>query len=180
MAKKVLVISTSIRGNSNSEKLAEAFADGAKAAGNEVELISLKNKTIAFCKGCLACQQTGHCVIKDDANAITDKMLEADVIAWATPIYYYEMSGQMKTMIDRANSLFPKDYKFRDVYLLTAAAEDEPDVDEGAVHGLKGWIACFEKARFAGKICACGVGAPGEIKRNAKLAEAYEMGKGIV
>ena len=51
MAKKVLVISTSIRGNSNSEKLAEAFADGAKAAGNEVELISLKNKTIAFCKG---------------------------------------------------------------------------------------------------------------------------------
>ncbi len=173
MAKKVLVISTSIRGNSNSEKLAEAFADGAKAAGNEVELVSLKDKTIAFCKGCLACQQTGHCVIKDDANAITDKMLEADVIAWATPIYYYEMSGQMKTMIDRANSLFPKDYKFRDVYLLTAAAEDEPDVDEGAVHGLKGWIACFEKARFAGKVCACGVGAPGEIKGNAKLAEAY-------
>ena len=112
-----------------------------------MELISLKNNTIAFCKGCLACQQTGHCVIKDDANAITDKMLEADVVVWATPIYYYEMSGQMKTMIDRANSLFPKDYKFRDVYLLTAAAEDEPDVDEGAVHGLKGWIACFEKAR---------------------------------
>ena len=180
MAKKVLVISTSVRGNSNSEKLAEAFADGAKAAGNEVELVSLKNKTIAFCKGCLACQQTGHCVIKDDANAITDKMLEADVVAWATPIYYYEMSGQMKTMIDRANSLFPKDYKFRDVYLLTAAAEDEPDVDEGAVHGLKGWIACFEKARFAGKVCACGVGAPGEIKGNAKLAEANEMGIGIV
>ena len=130
MAKKVLVISTSVRGNSNSEKLAEAFADGAKAAGNEVELVSLKNKTIAFCKGCLACQQTGHCVIKDDANAITDIMLEADVIAWATPIYYYEMSGQKQTMIDRANSLFPKDYKFQDVYLLTAAAEDEPDVDE--------------------------------------------------
>ena len=174
MAKKVLVISTSIRGNSNSEKLAEAFADGAKAAGNEVELVSLKNKTIAFCKGCLACQQTGHCVIKDDANAITDKMLEADVVAWATPIYYYEMSGQMKTMIDRANSLFPKDYKFRDVYLLTAAAEDEPDVDEGAVHGLKGWIACFEKARFAGKVCACGVGAPGVINYKRFLIQSYE------
>lgn len=58
--------------------------------------------TALLCKGCLACQQTGNCVIKDDANAITDKMLEADVVAWATPIYYYEMSGQMKTMIDRA------------------------------------------------------------------------------
>ena len=166
MAKKVLVISTSIR--------AEAFADGAKAAGNEVELVSLKDKTIAFCKGCLACQQTGHCVIKDDANAITDKMLEADVVVWATPIYYYEMSGQMKTMIDRANSLFPKDYKFRDVYLLTAAAEDEPDVAEGAVHGLKGWIACFEKARFAGKVCACGVGAPGVINYKRFLIQSYE------
>ena len=60
MAKKVLVISTSMRGNSNSEKLAEAFADGAKAAGNEVELVSLKNKTIAFCKGCLAADRSLH------------------------------------------------------------------------------------------------------------------------
>ena len=179
MAKRVLIISTSIRNNSNSEKLAEAFAEGAKAAGNEVELVSLKDKTIAFCKGCLACQQIGHCVINDDANAITNKILEAEVVVWATPIYYYEMSGQMKTMIDRANPLFPKDYKFRDVYLLTAAAEDEPNVDEGAVHGLKGWIACFEKARFAGKVCAAGVGAPGEIKGNAKLQEAYDMGKAI-
>ena len=95
MAKRVLVISTSIRNNSNSEKLAEAFADGAKAAGNEVELVSLKDKAIAFCRGCLACQKIGHCVINDDANAITDKILEAEVVAWATPVYYYEMSGQM-------------------------------------------------------------------------------------
>lgn len=67
------------------------------------------------------------------------------MVVWATPIYYYEMSGQMKTMIDRANSLFPKDYKFRDVYLLTAAAEDEPDVDEGAVHGLKAGLPALKK-----------------------------------
>ncbi|MBQ9319921.1 MAG: flavodoxin family protein, partial [Acidaminococcaceae bacterium] len=52
MAKKVLIISTSLRNNSNSEKLAEAFAEGAKASGNEVEMVSLKNKSIAFCKGC--------------------------------------------------------------------------------------------------------------------------------
>ena len=64
-----------------------------------------------------------HCVINDDANEITEKILNADVVSWATPIYYYEMSGQMKTMIDRANSLYPRDYKFRDVYLLSVAAE---------------------------------------------------------
>ena len=179
MAKKVLIISTSLRSNSNSEKLAESFAEGAKTAGNEVEMVSLRGKNISFCKGCLACQKTGHCVINDDANAVTDKMLEAEVIVWATPVYYYEMSGQMKTLIDRANPLFPKDYKFRDVYLLTAGAEEEPDLDEGAVKGLSGWIACYEKARLAGKVCAFGVTAPGDIKGSDKLAEAYEMGKTV-
>ena len=54
-----------------------------------------------------------------------DSVLNADVVCWATPIYYYEMSGQMKTLIDRMNAMYPKDYRFRDIYLLTTAAEDE-------------------------------------------------------
>ena len=179
MAKKVLIISTSIRSNSNSERLAAAFAEGAKAAGNAVEFISLKGKSIGFCKGCLACQKCGHCVIDDDANEVTEKMLGAEVIVWATPIYYYEMSGQMKTMIDRANSLYARDYRFRDVYLLTTAAEDEAGVDEGACKGLQGWIDCFEKARFAAKVFAGGYGEPQSIEGSDKLKEAYAIGKSI-
>lgn len=179
MSKKVLIISTSIRPNSNSELLAKAFADGVKESGNDVELVFLKDKNIGFCKGCLACQKLGHCVIKDDANEITEKMLNAEVIVWATPIYYYEMSGQMKTMIDRANSLYPLDYQFRDVYLLSTATEDESYVDEGAAKGLQGWIDCFEKARFAGKIFAGGFTAPKDIEGSEKLKEAFEMGKTI-
>lgn len=179
MAKKVLVISSSIRPNSNSELLANAFADGARESGNEVEIISLKDKTIGFCKGCLACQKLGRCVINDDANEITEKLLNAEVVVWATPIYYYEMSGQMKTVIDRANSLYPRDYQFRDVYLLTTAAEDEEYVDEGACKGFQGWIDCFEKARFAGKVFAGGYDKPKSIEGSAKLKEAYEMGKAI-
>ena len=70
--------------------LAEVFADGAKAAGHHTEIISLKDKNIAFCKDCLACQKTGSCVIKNNAVQITEKMKNADVIVWATPIYYYE------------------------------------------------------------------------------------------
>ena len=50
-------------------------------------------------------------------------MNEADVIAFATPIYYYEMSGQLKTMLDRSNPLFGTDYRFRDIYLFTSAAD---------------------------------------------------------
>ena len=88
MAKKVVVISTSLRANSNSDKLAQEFAEGAKQAGHEVEYISLRGKKIAFCLGCLACQTKGECVIKDDALPIAEAVLHADVVAWATPIYY--------------------------------------------------------------------------------------------
>ena len=180
MAKKVLIISTSIRPNSNSEILANAFADGARTSGNEVELISLKNKTIVFCKGCFACQKLGHCVIKDDANAITEKMLNADVIVWATPIYYYEMSGQMKTLLDRLNPLYPSDYKFRKVYMLSTAAEDEEYVPEKAVSGLQGWVDCFEKAELAASLFCGGISDPGQAaEKGDELSEAYQFGKAL-
>lgn len=130
MSKKVVVLSTSLRSNSNSELLAKSFVEGSKESGNEVEYISLKNKDIRFCIGCLACQKLGHCVIKDDVTDIMDSVLYADVVVWATPIYYYEMSGQMKTLIDRLNPMYSKDYKFRDVYLLATVAEEGDEVFE--------------------------------------------------
>lgn len=177
MSKHILILSTSLRKNSNSDALAESFANGAREAGNQVEQISLRDKTIGFCKGCLACQKTGRCVIHDDADTIAQKMLHADVLVFVTPIYYYEMSGQMKTLLDRANPLFIADYAFRDIYLLTSAAENEDYVDERAINGLEGWIACFEKARLAGKVFAGGVTEPGEIDGHPALQEAYQMGK---
>lgn len=179
MSKKVLVISTSLRKNSNSEALAKSFADGARSAGNEAEIISLAGKNIAFCRGCSACQKLGHCVIKDDAIDIAEKMRTADVLAFATPIYYYEMSGQMKTLLDRVNSLYSSDYKFRDIYMLSSAAEDESDVDERAYSGLEGWVVCFEKSRLAGKVFAGGVNDPGEIDGHKSLKAAYDMGAKI-
>ena len=179
MSKRILIISTSLRHHSNSDMLAQAFFKGAEDAGHTVEKISLQGKRIAFCKGCLACQQLEHCVIQDDALAITKAIKHADIVVWATPIYYYEMSGQMKTMIDRANSLYNTDYAFRDVYLLSSAAEDDSDVDERAIHGLEGWIACYEKARLAGTVFAGGVNEPGEIQNHPALQKAYDMGHAI-
>ena len=177
--KKVLVISTSLRNHSNSHAMAEAFARGAMESGNEVELISLQDKDIRFCRGCLACQKTGKCVINDDAPAIVAKMHDADVIAFATPIYYYEMSGQMKTLLDRANPLYGSDYSFTDIYMLTCAAEDEPEVPGRAISGLGGWIDCFERASLKGNVFAGGVTDPNEIQGHKALAEALEMGKAI-
>lgn len=177
--KNVLIISSSLRKGSNSEALAAEFARGAADAGNRVELISLRDKDIRFCRGCLACQKTQKCVIADDAPAIVAKMHDADVIAFASPIYYYEMSGQLKTLLDRANPLYPSDYRFRDIYMLTSAAEDEPSTPERAVSGLTGWIDCFAKACLAGTVFAGGVNEPGEVKGHPALAEAYTAGKNI-
>ena len=179
MKKNVVVISTSLRAKSNSEKLAEAFAQGAREAGHQVELISLKGKKLAFCMGCLACQKTGVCAIRDDAIAIEQKVLQADVVAFATPIYYYEMSGQMKTLLDRMNSLYPKDYRFRDIYLLTVAAENEESVPEGAIQGLQGWIDCFEQAELMGTLFCGGMENPGQIEGNGKRKAAFAMGKKV-
>ncbi len=179
MSRKVLIISSSLRKGSNSEALAEAFADGAAEAGNEVELLSLAGKQLAFCRGCLACQQLGRCVIDDDANAIARKMEAAEVIVFATPIYYYEMSGQLKTLLDRVNCLYASDYAFRDIYFLSAAAEDAEGVDERAVHGLGGWIECFERCRLAGTVFAGGVTEPGTIQGHPALETARAMGRAI-
>ena len=177
--KRVIVISTSLRRGSNSDMLADKFVEGAKVAGNDVEKISLVGKEIQFCMGCMGCQKLGRCVIKDDVNDIMAKVLEADVVVWATPIYYYEMSGQMKTLIDRMNAMYPLEYKFRDVYLLTTAAEDEEETPKRAETGLMGWIDCYPKSRLVGTIFCGGVNEPKAIEGNSKLQEAFEMGKNI-
>ncbi len=178
MSKNVLVISSSLRKNSNSDAMAEAFAEGARATGHQVETISLRDKAIHFCKGCLACQKTQACVQHDDAAGIVQKMLHADVLCFATPIYYYAVSGQLKTMLDRANPLFPADYAFRDVYLLAAAAEDNPAAMDGAVNELEGWVACFPKSRLAGVVRGTGVTQPGDINDKPEaLEESRKLGR---
>lgn len=177
MSKNVLVISTSLRSGSNSDLLAQRFAQGAREAGHEVEVLSLRGKELRFCNGCLACLKAPRCVIQDDANDIVEKMGAADVICFATPVYYYGMSGQMKTLLDRANPLYSADYRFREVFLLAAAAEEDEHTVDGTVTGLTGWVDCFEKARLAGTIFAGGVNAPGEVQSYPALEQAYELGR---
>ena len=179
MSKKVLVISSSLRKNSNSEQLALSFAKGARAAGHETEVISLREKEINFCIGCFVCQNTKRCLMHDNADANREKMLHADVLVFATPIYYYEMSGILKTLLDRANPLYPSDYRFREVYALAAAAEDEEHVPEKAFSGIEGWVDCFEKARLAGTLFCGGVTDMGDIKGDPVLQKAFDMGRKI-
>ncbi len=179
MRKKILVLSTSPRKGGNSDTLADEFIRGAREAGHDVEKISLFDRDIQFCKGCLSCQKTQRCIIQDDAAAIVQRMCTADVLVFATPIYYYGMCGQMKTLLDRANPLYSAEYRFREIYLLAAAAEQEEHTVDGAVTGLQGWVDCFEKTRLAGTVFAGGVTEVGEIQGHQALRQAYEMGKSI-
>lgn len=179
MSKKVLVISSSLWKNSNSEALAWAFAKGAEEAGNEVEFVSLQGKELQFCIGCLSCQKTQQCVLKDAAPAIVAKMKESQVLAFASPIYYYSISGQLKTLLDRANPLFPADYQFRDIYFLSAAAEEDPATPQGAETAIQGWVDCFAKAQLRGTVFAGGVTLPGEVEDQPALAEAEELGRNV-
>ena len=177
---KVLVITTSLRAKSNSDILAQHLIAGAKAAGHEVETISLKGKTIKFCIGCMACQKTQKCVQKDDAVWIAEKVKEADTLVFVTPVYYYEMSGQMKTLLDRMNPLYPSDYKFRKIYMLSCAADDGSYTPEKAVTGLQGWVDCFENAEMIDALFCGGINDPGEANlKNTALEEAYAFGKAL-
>lgn len=176
----VLVISTSLRARSNSDVLTERLIAGARDAGHAVEHISLKGKEIKYCIGCLSCMKTQRCVQKDDAAGIAEKVKQADVLVFATPIYYYEMSGQMKTLLDRMNPLYGTDYRFRRVYLLSTAADSAPGTDERAVNGLQGWIECFEKAEFGGALFCGGLNEPGEAANSSDALErAYAFGKAL-
>ena len=183
MTKRVLVLTTSARRGGNTDKLAQAFAKGVEDAGNTVRILRTAEKRIEPCQGCLSCQQTHRCAIFDDMQNILEAMMESDVICFATPIYFYEMSGRMKTLLDRTNPIFPQDYPFRDIYLLTVAADTAMSACRRAVSGLEGWVECFPETRLRQVIFAPGVTHIGDMEALAQGREAmktaYQAGKNV-
>lgn len=178
--KNVMIIASSPRKNGNSNALVKAFEKGAKEAGNSVETVYLAGKKIEFCCGCMSCNHTLRCVIRDDVKEILEKMQGADVVVFATPIYYYSVSGQLKTFFDRTSPLFAAKYQFRDVYLLATAADDGEETVKGTVEAVQGWIECYPKTRLVKTIFAGGVDAIGDIAGHKALTEAYDAGRNIV
>lgn len=181
MSKKVVIVSTTPRKNGNSEILATEFMNGAKDAGNEVEMIKVRDMELKYCKGCFVCQKTNKCVIKDDFNVKMLKTLcEADVLVFATPVYYYAISGQLKTFIDRMNPLYSVKQKIHDIYLIATAAENETRTFKGVKEDIKGYIDCYDDKTLKGTLFAGGVNDVGEVKSHKDyMKKAYEMGKKI-
>ena len=163
-----------------SDILCDEFKRGALEAGHEVEKINLGAKKINYCLGCGVCNATGKCVQKDDMAEMIAKVQNADTIIFATPIYYYEMSGQLKTFLDRCNPLYPQENKFKDVYLITSSYDDAKNASDIAANGLGGWVACFEQSRLAGVLTGGGLNEPKDAITNENLLhKAYELGKNV-
>ena len=108
------------------------------------------------------------------------KVKNAKVIVYATPIYYYEMCGQMKTLLDRVNPLYSADYLFRDIYMIATAAENDERAFEKAYNGLQGWVDCFEKASLKGMVGGGGIDAANTAEDHVDIMKkAYELGKNL-
>lgn len=179
MLKKVIIVSSTPRKGGNSEILAEEFAHGAREAGNVVKFIRVRDLPLRFCTGCLYCQSHDGCVLQDGMNELYAEFSSADALAFATPVYYYAVSGQLKTFLDRLNPLFPRKNAFRDVYLLATCADEDRSATNGAVKDMEGWIECFEGARLAGVVYGTGAADAGDVKKTAAPQEAYTFGKNL-
>lgn len=176
--KKVLILSASPRLNGNSDLLAKAFKKGALEEGNDVELIELASKKINYCHGCYYCaSHDGHCCQKDDAEAIVDKMVAADVIVFATPTYFYSMAGQLKVLIDRTVMKYTT-ITGKDVYYLVTSWDSEKAHIEKVVEAIRGFtLDCLDGAKEKGVLYGTGVNDKGDVEKTSYLDQAYQMGR---
>jgi multimeric flavodoxin WrbA len=179
MSKKVLILSASPRKGGNSEILCDQFLLGAKEAGNNAEKIFVRDMNINYCVACDSCHiNGGKCVQKDDMAEVLEKMVEADVIVMATPVYFYTMDAQMKTLIDRTVARYTE-IKNKDFYFIMTAADRSKQAMERTLEGFRGFTSCLDGVKEKGVIYGTGAWNKADIKRSQAMEQTYEMGKNV-
>ena len=178
MSKKVLILSGSPRKNGNSDYLCDKFMEGAKSAGHEVEKIFVSDKKIGFCRACYACRNTGKCFQKDDMEEILTKILAADVLVLASPVYFYAINGQMKTLIDRTLPVWMQ-IKDKEFYYILTAAEDSEAIMQRSVECFRGFADCFQGIQEKGVIYGHGLYEKQDVQKSLYVQQALEMGRNI-
>ena len=178
--KHIAVIVGSPRKNGNTELLADAFIQGARSAGNTVETISVIGKQIGGCLGCNACYRDAQhrCVLHDDMEDCYQRLSEADVIVIATPIYFYGVSSQLKSLIDRLHNPIRNTFKVKKLGLLAVCADDREAVFDSVSVMYRSVLSYFSLAD-GGIVTVRGVSEKGDIKSHPKLQAAQEMGRTI-
>lgn len=190
--KKILIILGGGRKKGNTAQLVDAFMKGAMEAGHATELISLNQLQVNGCIGCNACRYGKPCVQKDDFNSLVPKILEADLLVFASPLYFWTISSKIKAFIERFYCIAQKDdnpplgryekYPVHDCALLMTSADDFFWTFEQAVSyyqfTMVNYIGFHNKGMLLAGGCGDTNGSPG-IGKTDHLMEAYEFGKRI-
>lgn len=177
--KKVVIISSSPRSNGNSETLAKAFQKGVQDAGHEVAFICLRDYDLKYCIGCYSCAKTGKCFQEDGMNEISEKLVAADVIVFATPVYFYSMSGQLKVFIDR---LVPSYQNIKaDIYMIATQYDGDKKIMDLTFEAIRGATKyCFSHCEEKGLIYGTELWEKNDASaRKDYLDQAYAMGHSI-
>lgn len=182
MSKKIVILNGSPRKNGNTTALTAEFTKGTKEAGNDVTEFFLGSMKINGCKGCFGGHSSKECpcVQQDDMNKIYPLIKESDIVVLATPLYYWNMSGQIRTAIDRLFALEEGDgnllrgHDRSSILLMAAEGHGFDDVVSYYNHLLE-----HLKWENLGHVLAGGNGDIGDIKGKIELQQAYELGKSI-
>ena len=179
MSKKVLVLSGSPRKGGNSDLLCDEFLRGAAEAGHDIEKIRIAEKKIGYCSACYYCRKSnGICAKKDDMAEVLQKMIDADVIVLSSPVYFYSIDAQLKTVIDRTVARWTE-IKDKEFYYIVTCADEDRDAAERTLECFRGFADCVEGAEEKGVVYGTGVYEPGKIKNSPAFTEAFEMGKAV-
>ena len=177
MGKKVLILSGSPRKGGNSDILCDEFLRGALEAGNEVKKIRVTEKKVAPCSACYYCRDHGGvCVHKDDMASILQKMIDADVIVLASPVYFYSINAQLKAVIDRSYAFFSQLAGKTFYFIISCAAPDEA-LTETMQAALRGFTCCVPDSVEGGVILGIGANDAGDVRHSPAMEQAYQMGR---
>lgn len=182
MPNKLLIIKSSHRKHSNSNILVEQSALAAREGGAEIEEIDLRGLTIQPCDGCDGCIRTGkYCVLQDDMQALYPKILNADALLLASPIYWFTYSAQLKLMIDRWYGLFnhqPDFLKGKPVGIILTYGDSDP-YTSGAINAIHAFESMFRylQAPIAGIVYATADDAGIVENQPEVMKAARELGK---
>ena len=178
MSKKILILSGSPRKGGNSDILCDEFMRGTQDAGHTVEKIFIRDQKIGYCNACYACRESGVCVLKDGMQEVLEKMAWADVIVMASPVYFYSIDAQMKTVIDRTLAQWTK-LPDKEFYYIMTAADDEDAAFDTALACFRGFAVCLKGSKEKGIIRGGSVYEAGAVKGTKHMSAAYEMGKSV-
>lgn len=179
MGKKVLILSGSPRKGGNSDILCDEFLRGAQEAGNKVEKLRVSALKIHPCSACYFCRDHGgQCVHKDDMAEVLQKMIDADVLVLASPVYFYSIDAQLKAVIDRTLARW-LEVKNKEFYYIVTMADESLSSADTTLACFRGYADCVEGAVEKGVLIGNGVYQPGTVKTTQAMRKAYEMGKNV-